>query len=122
MMIARTFALSLTALLALSLTAPWVLAADVVPKFDVAPSCRGAAAAGFIATGEERLKICLNAEQRARDELEKNWTAFPAADRAYCLALIRHFQPTYTELATCLDLKRYAREIKPEPEAKPGRR
>jgi hypothetical protein len=81
-------------------------ASDGVPHFDVTPSCKGAVEAGYIAPEKTRLQNCLDSEQRTRDELGKTWTTFPAADRTFCVSSIVHFSPTYTELATCLEMKR----------------
>ena len=83
-----------------------LIAADGVPKLDVTPSCRGAAEAGYVASTPEMLKSCLGKEQSARDQLDKTWSSFPAADRASCVSSIKGFEPTYTELATCLEMKR----------------
>ena len=87
-------------------------------------TCRRAAAArrksGYIATTEARLQNCIDSEQRTRDQLEKDWASFPAADRTWCVSSIQGFQPTYSELATCLEMKRDLRTMKP-PEAE-GRR
>jgi hypothetical protein len=103
-------------LLAFPLAVQLVAVSDSVPRLNVNPSCKGAADAGYIARTEDRLKICLDSEQRTRDDLVKNWSTFPAADRTYCLYSIRGFAPTYTELATCLEMKRDARKIATEPE------
>jgi hypothetical protein len=102
--------------LAVPLTVLLVAASDGVPRLNVNPSCKGAAEAGYIARTEDRLKSCLDSEERTRNELVKNWSTFPSADRAWCLSSIRGFQPTYTELATCLEMKRDARKIAAEPQ------
>ena len=81
-------------------------AADGVPSFDVTPSCKGAVQAGYIAPEENRLQSCLDSEKRTRDKLDKDWSSFPTADRSFCISSIAHFSPTYTELATCLEMKR----------------
>ncbi len=105
---------------ALSLVAQLIVVADQVPKLDVTPSCRGAAAAGYIQQGVERLQTCINSENRTRDDLATKWATFPAADRAYCVATVKGFSPTYTELATCLEMQQYAREAKKNgPDLKP---
>jgi hypothetical protein len=98
-----------------------IAAADGVPKLDVTPSCRGAAKAGFIATTEDRLKSCIESEQRTREQLEKTWSNFPAADRTWCISSIAGFQPTYSELATCLEMKRDLKKAGPaETDTKPA--
>jgi hypothetical protein len=83
--------------------------ADGVPTWDVRPSCRGAAAAGYMKPTEDRLKVCLDSEERARDELQRNWGNFIAADRNKCVESIQWFEPTYTELAACLEMSRDVR-------------
>jgi hypothetical protein len=104
-------------LLALPLALMLGAASDGVPHLNVTPSCKGAAEAGYIARTEDRLKSCLDSEQRTRDDLVKNWSTFPAADRAYCISSIRGFEPTYTELVTCLEMKRDVRNTATKPKA-----
>ena len=100
-------------LMALPLAVQLVAAEGDVPDYNVTPSCEGAAQAGYVATGEERLKSCIDAEQRTREQLAKNWTSFPPGDRVFCISSIRNFEPTYTELATCLEMKRDQKNLKP---------
>jgi hypothetical protein len=78
--------------------------ADSVPRWDVTQSCRGAANAGYTQDTNENLKRCLDSEQRTREQLDKSWSTFPAADRMRCVKT-QTFSPTYSELATCLEMK-----------------
>jgi hypothetical protein len=103
----------LVPLLAVPLAIQLIAAADGVPKLDVTPSCKGAAAAGYIATTQDRLQSCIDAEHRTRDQIAKDWTSFPVGDRTFCLSSIKGFEPTYTELATCLEMKRDLANMKP---------
>ena len=100
-------------LLAVPLAMQLIAAADGVPKLDVTPSCKGAANAGYIATTQDRLQRCIDSEHRTRDELAKGWPSFPASARTFCLSSIARFEPTYTELATCLEMKRDLANTKP---------
>jgi hypothetical protein len=100
-------------LLVLPLAAQLIAVSDAVPTLNVTPSCKGAAAAGYIATTEERLQSCIASERRARDQLTKDWQTFPAPARTFCVSSIAGFEPTYTELATCLDMKQYLATAKP---------
>ena len=79
--------------------------ADSVPSWDVTASCRGAAEAGYTQDTKVNLQRCLDSEQRTREQLNKNWSTFPAADRLKCVKT-QTFSPTYSELATCLEMKR----------------
>jgi len=83
-----------------------IAAADGVPNWDVTASCRGAASAGYVEQSSERLKSCLESEQQTREKLTRNWSTFPAADRIRCIESIKWFEPTYTELAACLEMSR----------------
>jgi hypothetical protein len=103
-------------LLAVPLTVLLVAATDGVPKFDVKPSCQGAVQ--VLAQGKERLQSCLDSEEHTRSQLEKSWSTFPPADRTGCIGAM-HFSPTYTELATCLEMKRDLRESQPPAAAPP---
>jgi hypothetical protein len=81
-----------------------------VPHWDVTASCKGAAAAaGEGEQGQARLKGCMESEARTREMLEKSWTGFAAKDRAQCIKTIQWFEPTYTELAACLEMGRDAK-------------
>ncbi len=87
-----------------------IAVSDSMPNWDVTASCRGAAeAAGPGEAGRQRLKGCLDSEQRTREQLNKDWTSFPSADRANCIRSIQWFEPTYTELAACLEMGRDAK-------------
>ena len=91
--------------------------AESVPNWNVTPSCRGA---GYTQNTSESLKRCLAAEQRTREKLNKDWSTFPAADRAKCVKA-QTFSPTYTELATCLEMNRDLRKSATPAGAMPGR-
>jgi hypothetical protein len=88
-----------------------------VPYLNVQPSCNGAASAGSLLTGQDAVQACLNSEQRTREKLEQTWSSFSAADRSYCIASMGGFEPTYTELATCLEMQRDVRNIRNNPSA-----
>src|SRR5262249_28061827 len=94
-----------TDILAASRTTRAAAAADSAPTWDVTASCRGAASAAHSQTASERVTSCLASEQRTHEELNKNWPTFPAADRIGCVKSLT-FSPTYTELLTCLEMKR----------------
>ncbi|MGB6351002.1 MAG: hypothetical protein WBG10_13340 [Pseudolabrys sp.] len=79
--------------------------ADSVPSWDVTGSCRGAAEAGYMQDSKVNLQRCLDSEQRTREQLNKNWATFPAADRVKCVKT-QTFSQTYSELATCLEMQR----------------
>ena len=106
-------------LLALPITLQMAVA-DAVPKWDVTASCRGGAA-GYADQVNDRVKSCLATEQRAREKLESDWSTFPAADQIRCVASIKSFEPTYTELTTCLEMYRDVKSGGSENPVKPKR-
>jgi hypothetical protein len=84
--------------------------ADGVPTINVAPSCKSAAD-GIIGVKQD-VEVCLNIEQNVRNELAQQWNGFPAADRASCVRLTTMSGAgTYTELLTCLEMKRDAAKL-----------
>jgi hypothetical protein len=90
-----------------------VAAAEQVPTIDVAPGCRTAATALGI---KMDVDACIRSEQNAREQLVKEWSGFPAADREGCYSLTRiGGNGTYTDLLTCLEIKRDARLLPKEP-------
>ena len=77
--------------------------ADTVPNFNVEPSCRAAAAEQD--RTPDYVNTCRNTEQKARDELVKQWPQVNATDKKQCIPTeTQGGGPTYTELLTCLEL------------------
>jgi hypothetical protein len=90
-----------------------VAAAQQVPRIDVTPSCR-AAASGILGV-KPNIDSCMATENAARDKIAEQWSKFSAADRASCVALTTTgTSGTYTELLTCLEIKRDARALPKE--------
>ena len=62
--------------------------ADSVPRFDVRPTCRSAIS--MMGSDPARsVEQCVAGEERARKDLEKNWSKFPATDRSQCVGTAR---------------------------------
>ena len=57
------------------------------------------------------MQACMADEQNAHDQLLKTWTKFNGADRAICVSTMMDFEPTYTELLTCLEMASDARKL-----------
>jgi hypothetical protein len=83
-----------------------------VPTLDVRPSCRAAAIAQITTT--DTMPACLADEQDAHDQLVKAWTKFNIADRVACVRTMMDFEPTYSELLTCLEMASDARKLPEE--------
>ena len=93
-------------LLALPLLAQLVMVADGVPHWDITKSCRGAPAVGTAGQIKDLYKHCIEFEHGARETLAKNWSGYSKTDREVCIGSIQWFEPTYSELLTCIEMKR----------------
>jgi hypothetical protein len=88
-------------------------AADQVPTFDVTPSCQAAAKR---ANAPNYASACLRDEKQARAKLQQNWQEYTVEDRRQCRALSSlGGMPTYTEILTCIELAREARQLRAHP-------
>jgi hypothetical protein len=85
--------------------------ADAVPSWDLTESCRAAASIAYAQTPSDRSQSCLASEQRTREEITKYWSTYPAEDRIGCVKSLT-FSPTYTELVTCLEMRRDVRALR----------
>lgn len=80
-----------------------------VPTFDVKPTCTPIAGDKTIAIDTDR---CFKTERDAREQLVREWTNFPAADRLLCSqAAAMGGLPSYVGLITCLEMKRDAAKL-----------
>jgi hypothetical protein len=97
-------------LIGATMTAGIALAAvDGVPNFNVEPSCRAAAQQ---AASADYVTVCRKSEQRAHDEIARQWPQSTSADKAQCVpAAMAGGNPTYTELLTCLEMARDIRQL-----------
>jgi branched-subunit amino acid aminotransferase/4-amino-4-deoxychorismate lyase len=87
-----------------------LLVADSVPTFDVEAHCRRLAQDAR-PVGDPR--ACLQEEAEARAQLVAQWAQFPAADRSFCRDLTTlGGEPTFTELLTCLEMRREAKRLR----------
>ncbi len=93
------------------------------PKVNIAQTCRSAAGAmvQMAATSRsqnEDVDQCLGSEQKAREEIGKDWATFSAADKAQCVQT-KVYLPSYIEWQTCLEMERDVRRLRtnqPTPE------
>jgi len=97
-------------LAAVLLASAGIAFAQGVPTIDVGPSCRAAAKGSAGMTQD--VDSCRKSEDAARDVLVQQWSSFLAADRGACHRLTTIGTPgTYTELLTCLEMRRDARTL-----------
>jgi hypothetical protein len=82
-----------------------VMVADGPPNFDMARTCRLDLSATFgLSTGPQD-KSCIRDERNARQQLQKQWSKFPATARANCASQESiGGTPSYVSLLTCLQM------------------
>lgn len=81
--------------------------AQDMPRFNVQPSCRGAAS-----LTPASFDNCLRDEETARTALAASWSQFNAGDRTRCSQETETGgSPSYVELLTCLQMARDARKL-----------
>jgi hypothetical protein len=87
-----------------------VAVADGVPKYDIARNCKLDIAATTGLSADQSLKSCINDEQKARQQLGRHWSKFPAASRASCAGQENiGGTPSYVSLQTCLQMGQWSR-------------
>jgi hypothetical protein len=106
------------------LTSQLVIAvADNVPQFNIERGCRVDSASAFDPNAgiNATIKRCMNDEQQAKDELQKQWSVFAASDKALCTTETAGLKsdesstpPSYVELLTCLQAQQLARKLRKE--------
>jgi hypothetical protein len=90
--------------------------ADDVPQLNVDPVCRGIAkqSAGPGEAGSPDLGFsqCVQNEQAMRQKLVGEWSTFNASEKSNCVAGETSGPlPSYTDLITCLEMARDARQL-----------
>src|ERR1700738_5141439 len=85
--------------------------ADHPPKFDIARGCKVDSASAFDPNAgmDATIKRCMDDEQKAKDQLEIQWSGFANSDRVMCTteavgekADAGATPPSYVELLICI--------------------
>ena len=86
-----------------------------VPNINIQETCR--VAAGVMVnllgsgTSQNDVQICLETENKARQQLLKDWSTFQASDRAGCIQP-NVYLPSYVEWLTCFEMNKSVREAR----------
>jgi hypothetical protein len=96
-----------------------IAVADDVPKFDIARGCKIDSSAAFDPNAgmDATIKRCEEDEQRAKDQLQAQWSEFGNSDRTMCVGLTtdnKATPPSYVELLICLQDQQLARKLPKE--------
>jgi hypothetical protein len=86
-----------------------------VPTINIQETCR--AAAGVMvnlmggSTTQKDVEICLETENKARQQMLKDWSTYHASDREGCIQA-NVYLPSYTEWVTCFEMNKSVREAR----------
>ena len=84
-----------------------------VPKINVQETCRAAAGVmvGLMggSTTQNDVAICVESENKARQQLIKDWSSYRPSDRAGCIQ-VNVYLPSYVEWLTCFEMNKSVRE------------
>jgi hypothetical protein len=86
-----------------------------LPTIDIQATCR--AAAGVMvsllggSTSQNDVQICLESEQKAREQMLREWSNFQPSDRGDCVQPDVYL-PSYVEWLTCFEMNKVVREAR----------
>jgi hypothetical protein len=117
----RVFSTAVGSLFALGLAIPSVYSQNI-PVLHTEQICHGIVnqSGDSLTAGDPKVAFsqCMDAEQRDRDTLSKEWSQFTSDDKRHCTAeTTMGGESSYTELVTCLEMARDVRKLR-EPQPK----
>jgi hypothetical protein len=88
---------------------------QVLPTINLDETCKAATGAMVAlmggASSVNDLQICKDSENKARDQIIKDWGTFTASDRAACIQT-RGYLPSYVEWLTCFEMNKVVRDAR----------
>jgi hypothetical protein len=97
-----------------------IAVADGVPTIDIQKTCKAAAVVTAGPSAQTDINICVSSEQKARDQLVKDWAQYAAADKTRCVqAGPRVYLPSYIEWLTCLEMETAVKKMRQEQKSQP---
>lgn len=95
--------------------------ADGVPSIDIQATCRAAAAVTQGTSAQSDIDVCVASEQKAREQLVKDWAQYATADKSRCVQTgAKVYLPSYIEWLTCLEMEIAVRKMKLEEKTPPA--
>ena len=96
--------------------------ANGVPTIDIQKTCRAAASVTSGTTIQRDIDICVSSEQKAREQMVKDWSQYAAGDKARCVqAGPKVYLPSYVEWLTCLEMETAVKKMREEQKAPESR-
>ena len=97
-----------------------IAVADGVPTIDIQKTCKAAAVVTAGPSAQTDINICVSSEQKARDQLVKDWAQYAAADKTRCVQSgPRVYLPSYIEWLTCLEMETAVKKMLQEQKSQP---
>jgi hypothetical protein len=89
--------------------------ANEVPTIDVHKTCRAAASVTSGTSTQRDIDICVSSEQKAREQMIKDWSQYAGGDKARCVqAGATVYLPSYVEWLTCLEMETAVKKMREE--------
>jgi hypothetical protein len=86
-----------------------------VPTIDVQKTCRAAASVTSSVTIQRDVDICASSEQKAREQMVKDWSQYAAGDKVRCVQTgPKIYLPSYVEWLTCLEMETAVKKMREE--------
>jgi hypothetical protein len=86
-----------------------------VPTIDVRATCRAASSVMTMLMGgssvQNDVEVCLEGENKAHQQIVKDWSTFTSSDRASCVQP-RVYLPSYVEWLTCFEMNKVVRQAR----------
>jgi hypothetical protein len=94
----------------------FIAVSDDLPEFNITRGCKVDSTAAFDLNAglNETIKRCVSDEQKAKDQLQSQWSGFINSDRVMCLASTTNDPtnpPSYVYFLTCLQDQQLARKL-----------
>jgi hypothetical protein len=108
-------------LFAFAVPALFLTVADVVPNYDVRPTCK--AAMDMMGHQGRTVDNCMDSEKAAHADVAKNWSTVPKEEKTRCVqTALERGSPSYVELLICIEMNHDSRmrqqQLKNEPKLK----
>jgi hypothetical protein len=86
-----------------------------VPTIDIKATCQAAASVMVNLMGgsttQNDVEICMETENKAREQINKEWSTFRPSDRQGCVQADIYL-PSYVEWLTCFEMNKVVREAR----------
>jgi hypothetical protein len=97
-----------------------IAVADGVPTINIQGTCKAAAAVTAGTSPQTDIDICMSSEQKAREQLVKDWAQYAAPDKARCVQSgPKVYLPSYIEWLTCLEMETAVKKMRLEEKTPP---